>query len=62
MHCLLQFAKLREKVDRYETEIAELNNKGEDLQYDCETAKQRAHTLELRLEQAEEQIRKRLQV
>ncbi|XP_067934649.1 E3 ubiquitin-protein ligase Bre1-like [Watersipora subatra] len=58
----LQFTKLQEKVDRYETEIAELNNKGEDLQYDCETAKQRAHTLQLRLEQAEEQIRKRLQM
>ena len=54
--------KLQEKVDRYETEIAELNNKCEDLQYDNDMSKQKTHTLELRLEQSEEEIRQRLQV
>jgi len=60
--CVFQFAKLQEKVDRYETEVAELNNKCEDLQYDSETAKQKTHTLELRLAHSEEELRKRMQV
>ncbi|KAF6019457.1 Bre1 [Bugula neritina] len=58
----LKFAKLQEKVDRYETEVAELNNKCEDLQYDSETAKQKTHTLELRLAHSEEELRKRMQM
>lgn len=62
MHFVPQFSKLQEKVDRYETEIAEINNKCEDLQYDNDMSKQKAHTLELRLEQSEEEIRQRLQV
>lgn len=49
-------------MDRNETEIAELKNKCEDLQYERDVAKERAHTLDIRLEEAEQQLRKRLQV
>lgn len=53
---------MQEKVERYETEMAELRNKCEDLQYDSEVAKEKVHTLDYRLKQAEDDLRKPLQV
>lgn len=53
---------MQEKVERYETEVAELRNKCEDLQYDCEVAKEKVHKLDYRLKQAEDDLRKPLQV
>ena len=52
----------REKVERYETEVAELKNKCEDLQYDIEVTREKVHTLDYRLKQAEDDLSKPLQV
>lgn len=62
MPAVIQMAELQEKVDRYETEVAELKGKCDELQYDNEICKEKQHATSIRLEQAEEQMRKGLQV